>query len=192
LGVDLKKIEVTGQGIYRLLYPQLVVLVSCRDLNTEKPNLITIAWSTPLSAVPPLVGISVSPKRYSHGLIEKSKEFVMNIPTMEILKKVAGCGSISGRDVDKFSRFGLTARPAKAVKPPVVDECIAHLECRLVDQVETGDHTFFIGEVVAAYVDEDSFDGQAIKLKKVRNIYQICGHNYSTLEKEMTTLENPF
>lgn len=183
------KIEVSGPRVYRLIYPHLVTLVSCIDPATGKPNILTIAWSTPLSAVPQLIGVSISPKRHSHGLIEKSKEFVVNVPTMEILEKVAGCGTISGRVAEKFEKFGLTPRKSKVIKTPAIEECIAHLECKLVNQLRIGDHTLFVGEVVAAYFDEGAFEEYLMNVKKVRPIYQIGGQNYTTLSPEPINLK---
>ncbi len=178
----MNKVEVSGPRVYRLLYPHLVTLISCTNPETGKPNIITISWSVPLSAVPQLVGVSISPKRYSHQMIEKTKEFVVNVPTMEILEKVVGCGTISGRVADKFEKFGLTPRKAKAIKTPAIEECVAHLECKLVDKVKTGDHTLFIGEVLAAYVNEGIFKDGLYELEKVEEIYQIGGHDYCTLD----------
>ena len=182
---EMGKIEVSNTKAYRLIYPRLVVLVSCIDPKTKKPNIITIAWSTTLSANPPLVGILVSPRRYSHELISSAREFVVNIPTVEILDKAIKCGRVSGRMHDKFSEFGLTAKPAKIVQAPIIEECVAHLECKLVDQLTTGDHTLFIGEVVAACANEGTFDGQFMDIERVRNFYQVSGDSYASLSKEL-------
>jgi flavin reductase (DIM6/NTAB) family NADH-FMN oxidoreductase RutF len=179
------KVEVPGSKVYRLLHPRPVVLVSCIDPGTGKSNIITVAWSTPISADPPLIGISIALNRYSHGLIEKSKEFVVNIPTMDILEKVAGCGSVSGRTADKFSKFGLTPKQAKVVKTPVIEECVAHLECKLANRVRAGDHTLFIGEVVAAYADEKVFDGKLVKVGEARSICHVGGQEYCTLAPQI-------
>jgi len=184
----MKKPDVQISKAYRLVYPQLVTLVSCMDPESGRPNIITVAWVTPLSINSPMVGISIAPKRHSHDLISKSKEFVVNMPTLEILEKVVGCGRASGRSVDKFSKFGLTPTPARVVKTPIVEECVAHLECRLVNRVTVGDHTLFIGEVVAAYADEKAFDGQLIDIAHVRQIYQVGGDTFTTLSKEKRTL----
>lgn len=184
----MKKMEVPNAKAYRLVYPRPVVLVSCIDPETGKPNIITIALAVPLSVNPPLVGILVAPRRYSHELISRSKEFVVNIPTIEILEKAIKCGKVSGRRHDKFSEFGLTPRPAKTVKTPIIEECVAHLECKLVNQITTGDHTLFIGEVTAAYANEGAFDGEFIDVKKVRNIYQVGGDYYATLGGEIVEL----
>ena len=183
--IRMNKIEVPMQKAYRLFYPRQVVLVSCIDPATKKPNIITLAWITPLSMNPPLVGILVAPRRYSHGLISSAREFVVNIPTVEILDKAIKCGRISGRMHDKFSVIGLTAKPAKIVETPIIEECVTHLECKLADQLTIGDHTLFIGEVVAAYANERAFDGQFIDIERVRNFYQVRGNSYATLSEEL-------
>lgn len=181
----MEKIEVPSQKAYRLIYPRLVVLASCIDQATGKPNIITIAWATPLSMNPPLVGILIAPRRYSHELISNAKEFVINIPTVEILDKAIKCGRTSGRRHEKFSEFGLTAKPSKVVKSPIIEECIAHLECKLVDQITTGDHTLFVGEVVAAYANEGAFDGEFMDIERVRNLYQVSGDSFAVLSKKL-------
>ncbi|MEM2282932.1 MAG: flavin reductase family protein [Candidatus Hadarchaeales archaeon] len=171
------KVEVPGRRVYRLLYPRQVVLVTC--MGERGPNIIPIAWSIPLSFEPPLVGISVSPKRYSHGLILRSKEFVINIPTQGLLKEVMETGSCSGEHVDKFSTCGLTAAPAKRVKAPIISECIAHIECRLREALELGDHTLFVGEVLAAYSDPAYFNGESYT-KEGDLLYQLAGEVFIT------------
>ena len=183
--IKVEKTEIPSQKAYRLIYPRLVVLVSCIDPTTGKPNIITIAWATPLSMNPPLAGILVAPRRYSHELIARAKEFVINIPTVEILDKAIKCGRVSGRRHDKFSEIGLTAKPAKVVKSPIIEECVAHLECKLVNQITTGDHTLFVGEVVAAYTNESVFDGEFMNIEKARNLYQVSGDTFAILSKEL-------
>ena len=181
------KSDVLSAKAYRLIYPRPVVLVSCIDPETGKPNIITIAWAVPLSINPPMVGILVAPKRYSHELIERSKEFVINVPTMEILDKAIKCGKVSGRQHDKFSELGLTSKPGKLIRTPSIEECVAHIECKLVNQVTIGDHTLFIGGVVAAYVDESAFDGNSIEIERVQNIFQVGGDVFATLNKKRFT-----
>ncbi len=183
--IEMEKIEVPSQKAYRLIYPRLVVLVSCIDPATGKPNIITIAWATPLSVNPPLAGILVAPRRHSHELISSAREFVINIPTVEILDKAIKCGRVSGRAHDKFSEIRLTAKPAKVLKSPIIEECVAHLECKLVNQITTGDHTLFVGEVVAAYANEGTFDGGFMNIEKVRNFYQVSSDTFAILSKDL-------
>jgi flavin reductase (DIM6/NTAB) family NADH-FMN oxidoreductase RutF len=171
--------------IYRLLHPRNTILVTCIDKN-GKPNIITLAWSMPISMKPAVVGISVAPSRYSHGLIAETKEFAINIPTRIILKQTLFCGRVSGRDVDKFKQSKLTPIPASKIKPPLIKECIAHLECKLMQQLSIGDHTLFIGEVVAASADKGIFK-ESFDIKKADPIYHLAGDNFMFLAKEIIT-----
>lgn len=114
---------------------------------------------------PPLIAISIHPERHSHILIEETKEFVVNVPTMQILKETLFCGRTSGKDHDKFRETGLTPLPSRKVQPPVIKECVAHLECKLYSQFTTGDHIVFIGEIVEAYVNKEVFE-RSYNLKK--------------------------
>lgn len=175
------KSEVPFESIYRLMHPRLTVLVT--SIYKGKANIITLAWSMPVSMNPPMAAISVAPERYSHGLIEKTKEFVINIPTEEIVKEVLFCGRHSGRDCDKFEKTGLTQVPAKKVKPPLIEECISHIECIVENTVTAGDHTIFIGKVVAASVADSLFDKKYDE-KKVKLLYHLGGDDFVTTGTE--------
>ncbi|MCD6529226.1 flavin reductase family protein [Candidatus Bathyarchaeota archaeon] len=179
------KVNVDLEVAYRLLHPRNTVLVSCID-RSGKANILAIAWCMPVSTKPPLVAVSISPKRYSHTLIEETGEFVINIPTMEILKETLYCGRVSGRKVDKFKHSGLTSVESKVVKPPAIKECVAHLECKLYKKVPAGDHTIFIGEVVASYAKEGTFE-ESFDIKKVKLIYHIAGDRFTTTSEDAVT-----
>jgi len=181
----MEKVEVRLSSSYRLLHPRLVVLVSCVD-EVGKANVITLAWSMPVSIKPPIVAISIAPKRYSHQLIEKTKEFVVNVPTMDIVRETLFCGRRSGKTYDKFKETRLTPLPAKMVQPPIIKECVAHLECKLHQQITIGDHTLFIGRVLTAYADDGVFDNK-FDLKKVKPIYHMGGDDFVTLVPEIVS-----
>lgn len=183
--MKVKKIKVDLSSAARLIPPKHVVLVSCRG-KRGKTNIITLAWSMPTSIRPPMLAISVAPKRLSHKMIMKTKEFVVNIPTMDIVKETLFCGRRNGRRLDKFKESGLTPLKAKIVKPPIIKECIAHLECKRIQQVTTGDHTIFVGEILAAYVNEGVFDG-TYNLRKVKPIYHMGGDDFATLSPKVTS-----
>lgn len=152
--INTKNVLLSDAG---LLFPTVATLVTCID-EKGKANIITLGWSMKTSGDPPMVVISVKPSRYSHELILRSGEFVLAIPTMEIVEALHYCGRHSGRDIDKFKETELTPVPAEKVGPPLIKECSANLECKLVSHMTTGDHTIFVGEVVAAHVNEDAFD----------------------------------
>jgi flavin reductase (DIM6/NTAB) family NADH-FMN oxidoreductase RutF len=180
--LETEKFEVPLSTAYRLLHPRLVVLVSCID-KERKANVITLAWSMPVSINPPIVAISIAPKRYSHQLVEETKEFVVNIPTMDILQETLFCGRRSGRSHEKFKETRLTTMPAQMVKLPIIKECVAHLECRLERQITVGDHTLFTGRVLTAYANEGLFD-KKFYVKKVKLIYHMGGDDFVTLAPE--------
>ena len=136
----------------RIMAPHPAALITTISKDGV-PNIIAVAWIIPTSFKPPLLAISVGKTRYSHKLLAETGEFVVNIPTKGLLDKVEYCGTNSGRNVNKFEKAGLTAKPAKKVKPPIIEECIGHIECKVVDRFPTGDHTLFISEVLAAYAD---------------------------------------
>jgi flavin reductase (DIM6/NTAB) family NADH-FMN oxidoreductase RutF len=174
-----RKFKVNLSTACRLLHPMHTVLVSCVG-KRGRPNIITLAWAMPTSINPPLVAISIAPRRYSHALIEQTKEFVVNIPTMNILKETLFCGRMSGKDHDKFKETSLTHLPARKVKPPIIKECAAHLECKLRSQFAAGDHTIFVGEIVEAYADKEAFTDE-YNLKKAKMIFHLGGNEFATL-----------
>ncbi|MGQ9497178.1 MAG: flavin reductase family protein [Desulfotomaculales bacterium] len=153
----MRKVEVKPQQAYRMLNPGFVVLLS--SAHAGRQNVMTAAWHMPVSFKPPLVAVSVAPTRFSAGLIQASGVFAVNIPGCNLLPAVQYCGTVSGRDCDKFARAGLTPVPAKTIGAPLVAECLGHIECRVAATYEAGDHLVFVGEVVAASAAEGLFDG---------------------------------
>jgi flavin reductase (DIM6/NTAB) family NADH-FMN oxidoreductase RutF len=138
------------------LRPVPVVLVSSG--HSEQANIISIAWTGILCSNPPQLGIGVKPDRHSHGLIQKTGEFVVNVPGEGLLEEVEACGFVSGRDVDKFARQRLTPAPGTVVQTPIIEECPLNIECRLVHTLPLGSHDLFIGEVVAVQLGEEVLD----------------------------------
>lgn len=174
-----EKVNVSLSSTCSRLHPLHAVLVTCVG-RTGGPKVITLAWAMPTSIHPPLVAISVAPERHSHALIEESKEFVVNIPTMDIVEETLQCGRTSGRNQDKFKETVLTPMAARKVKPPMIKECVSHLECRLQGQLETGDHTIFVGEVILAYTDKNALGAQMI--------FHLGGNRFSTLARKVVDL----
>ena len=155
-----------------------VVLVSCGE--GMEANIITVGMYMPISARPPIVCIGIAPQRYSHQLIEKTGEFVVNSPSISIEKEMHYCGVNSARRVNKWKETGLTAIPSLKVKTPRIKECFGHLECKVVNAYTTGDHTLFVGEVVATTADEDVINGDVLDPMKARPIVQ-KNHVYFTV-----------
>ncbi len=123
------------------------------SVGGSKDNILTLAMCHVFSFRPALLGVGIAPKRFSHALFKKSMDFAVNIPDKKMLRAVEICGSKSGRKVDKFEAAGLTREKAEKISSPLVAECPVNIECVKVDEVDAGDHTWFIGEVVAARRD---------------------------------------
>jgi len=146
------KMEVEISRGLRLLPIRPVYMASVA--HGGKKNIITIGMFAFFSGKPSLVGIGISPKRYSYELIRRSGEFVVNVPTRKLMRAVSICGSKSGRDVDKFLEAKLTPIKGTKVNAPLIKECPVNIECKVVKEVETGDHIWFIGDVVATHADK--------------------------------------
>ena len=134
----------TSSTVLEILPPYPIVLVSTRD------NIITIGQVEYFTFQPLRMGIAVAHARHSHGLISTEGEFVINVPDASLVEAVQVCGSISGRDVDKFAASGLTAIESQAVRAVSLAECGAHIECVVERDMDFEERTWFIGHVVAA------------------------------------------
>ena len=139
--------------VYTLLEPGPVVMIS--TALKGRNNIMTMSWHTMIDFNPPLVGCVISDRNYSFNILKKTKECVLNIPTLEIAKKAVACGNVSGAKTDKFAAFGLTPRKASLVKAPLIDECYASLECELVDAHMAGKYNLFVLKVVKAWVSPE-------------------------------------
>lgn len=138
------------------LYPVPAVLVSCGV--GSQANIITLAWAGTLCSDPPMVGIGVRPSRHSHELIKEVGEFVVNLPTAEQVEWVDYCGTVSGRDENKWDVSGFTPISGTEVVVPLIVECPVNIECRLERTLSLGSHDLFIGRVVAVQMDEAVVD----------------------------------
>ena len=137
--------------VYTLMEPGPVVLLT--TASGDQRNVMSMSWHSMLEFEPPLIGCVVSDRNHSHGLLTASSECVINIPGVEIADKVVRCGNSTGRRTDKFKNFGLTPRPGQLVGAPLIDECFASLECRVVDTSMVAKYGFFVLQVVKAWRD---------------------------------------
>jgi flavin reductase (DIM6/NTAB) family NADH-FMN oxidoreductase RutF len=147
----MRKTSLSLSRVYRLLEPGPVVLLT--TASKGRPNVMAMSWHMMIEFAPPLVGCVVSEGDYSFRALKRTRECVINIPTVDLAAAVVGCGNSSGRDTDKFAAFGLTPTKASRVKPPLIAECFASLECRVVDTRLVPRYDLFILEVVRAWHD---------------------------------------
>ncbi|HEY7609457.1 MAG TPA: flavin reductase family protein [Alphaproteobacteria bacterium] len=137
--------------VYGLLEPGPVVLLA--TARKGRANLMTMSWHMMVDFEPPLVACVVSGGNHSFAALRATGECVIAIPALRLARKVVGIGNCSGRNVDKFAKFGLTRAPAARVNAPLVAECFANLECKIANTRLVGRYNLFILEVVKAWVD---------------------------------------
>lgn len=133
---------------FTLLEPGPVVLVTTNDGRTN--NIMTISWTMVLDFTP-VFALTTGEWNHSFAALRKTRECVIAIPTVDMLDTVVGIGTCSGRDTDKFARFGLTPAQSRIVRSPLIRECLANIECKVIDIVRK--HDVVVLEGVAAYID---------------------------------------
>lgn len=171
----------TQFGRFYRYFPMSVTVISVKYHNTE--NLMPAVWNSPLSFDPPLFGVSISPKRFTHELVKLSGEFVANFFDYKYIKKIAECGSVSGREVNKFEKFGLTRENSQLVKSPVAKEAYCALECSLERVDSYGDHDWFVGKVLGIHYEEGIYDENGLlKLEKVSPAMYMGADTYFTAD----------
>jgi len=139
-----------------LIHPSLTVLLT---VSYEEQETITpIGWIMPLSGEPPFLALALKETRFAYQLLVKAKEFAVNVPGLDLAEKIWACGTTSGRNQDKFALTGFKRMKAERIKAPLIQECIAYLECQLFADNPFGDHHLIVGQVLAARVKEGYFD----------------------------------
>lgn len=177
---DQNKTDGNLNKFYNYSFPKLAVLATLLD-KSGKPNIITLAWHSAVSIKPPMYGVSIDPRRYSHDGILENGEFVINFCDWSIIDQVHYCGRHSGRKFDKFAETGLTPKPAQEVKPPIIAEGYCALECKLAGHHMYGDHTWFVGEVVAITCDP-VFEDDLLK-EDIDPLYYLGNNEYTSFHK---------
>ncbi|MDR3450277.1 MAG: flavin reductase family protein [Alphaproteobacteria bacterium] len=168
--------ELALAKVYQLLEPGPVVLLT--TARNGRANVMTMSWHMMVEFEPPLVACVVSNADYSFAALRATKECVIAIPAAHLAQKVVDVGNCSGREVAKFEKFGLTPLKARRVAAPLVAECFANLECKVVDGRLVNKHNLFVLEVVQAWTDP-----------RQRNPKTIHHHGYGKFVVDGTTIK---
>ena len=178
--------DLTGPDVMKLswlLSNGQVVMLTCCNYEKSINGIITACWVTPTSHEPLLITASIGngdkdedSYRACHALINETKEFGLNIPTPELTEAILKVGTTHSNEVDKFAETGLTPMQSNKIKAPMIEECFINIECKVIDQIVTGDHTVFVAKPVAVYMNEDVIiDGKfPEKYINKNNQVQIC------------------
>src|SRR5581483_5618493 len=168
----------------RLLVCGPLVLVTTTWRNSD--DVMPAAWSMPLSADPPFVGVAVHPSRHTHDMIRFSEEFALNIPGPRLLNHCQYFGTTSGRDVDKLELSKLPTFRARKIESKLLEGCVAYIECGVEDALRIGDHTLFVGRVVAVSADEEAYNELwTLSEDEEKPLHYLGGDWYATLGRRM-------
>jgi flavin reductase (DIM6/NTAB) family NADH-FMN oxidoreductase RutF len=180
----------TPRDALRMLAPGPVTLLSTMYRN--QPNVMTAGWLLPLSLEPTLVGVAVQPSRLTHEFITKTEQFALNLPTVDLLSAVHLCGMTSGREGDKFVAAGLTPTEGSEIEAPLVDECVGHVECGVIDRITLGDHDLFVGRVLAVSAVEEAFNEVwQVEIDAGQLLHHLGGDRYAGLSKSYRATFEP-
>jgi len=177
------KASMEGAGGFSHHYPRVATVVTVHARG--KDNAMAVAWHSSISLNPPLYGISVSPRRFTYELILEAGEFgVCFLPT-EKAELVASVGGSSGREADKFQRFGIARGEPLKTSVPILKDAYACYECKLVDHRTYGDHVWVIGEILACHFEEELFTKeQLLDLERVSPVRYLGAEHYTTAARD--------
>lgn len=165
--------------IYQLLEPGPVVMVTTS--RQGRANIMTMSWHTMIDFEPPLVGCVISDQNYTFEILQETKECVINIPTVELISTLVEVGNTSGRSVDKFKKFHLTPERGSQVTAPLIQECYANLECKVVDMHMAEKYNLFILEILAGWIRPSR--------KRARMVHH-CGEGNFVVDGKMIHLSS--
>ncbi len=177
------KREISLKQAKWLIEPGCVVLVT--GGTAAKSDLMAVSWQTPVQTADPCIVLLVLNRiRYTYELIRQNNELTINVPGAELLKPTHLCGTVSGRNLDKWQKSGLTPAPAAVVQPPLVAECAGHLECRVMQTFSVTTHDLVVCEVVHASAEQTFFDGAWIP-EKFHTLHYMQATKYGTITQRL-------
>jgi len=145
-----------SERISKLIFPRLVVLITTCS-KSGKPNVAPFSFIMPVSFKPKYLAFSVAPTRHTFKNLEEIGEFVVNVPSENMLKEVWVCGTVSGKNTDKFMLAGLEIVKSVKVYPPRIKKCPVQLECRIEFMREFGDHYLVVGRILEEHIEQIEF-----------------------------------
>jgi flavin reductase (DIM6/NTAB) family NADH-FMN oxidoreductase RutF len=162
-------------GSQDILFPVPAALIVTGTY--ENPNIMTVAWIGMMSSNPNIIGISIDKNRYSYELLNKNKQFTVNIPSSSNYIEVDYCGVKSGRGINKFQDTKFTPIKSQFIEPPIIQECPFNIECKIINEISFGRFHAFFGEVLETYIDSDKTNGinkKEIDISKVDPLIYIA------------------
>lgn len=181
------KVSVESVGDFYQHYPKVAAIITANAAGRK--NAMAAAWHSAVSFEPPLYGVSIAPKRFTYQLIAQSKEFGVNFVPFEVVELVASVGGSDGKEVDKFSKFGIAAEQPLKTGVPILRAAYAAYECKLVDSKTYGDHVWMVGEIIAVHFAEDLLTAKGtLDIDKLSPALYLGGELYVTTDSKSVRL----
>jgi flavin reductase (DIM6/NTAB) family NADH-FMN oxidoreductase RutF len=178
----MKKVITRIEKLYQF-YPCTVAIVGAR--SEGRINYMACAWHTTLSFNPPLFGVLITKKRFTHEIISSAREFTANFIRAEKVKLSAQLGRTSGHDLDKTRAYKVRLKPSQVIDSPILEEAYAAFECKVVDIRPYGDHDLFVGEVLAVHEEKGCFDEKGLlNTGKIRPLLYMGSDFYITIDPD--------
>lgn len=170
-------------GAAYFYYPRPLCVVGVWDHKKERANFVPVAWASPLASRPPLFGVSISPKTYSHQLLLQSGEFSLSFLPWQHVELVVKLGTVSGKDVDKVAKFALELAESEVIAAPFLANAYAAAELKVTERHPLGDQTLFVGEIVRVVAREGAFapDG-TLRVEATAPVLYLGANRYLTVD----------
>jgi len=172
------------ENYYYMLHPRPVVLIVTLCPN-GRVNVMPASWVTPVNDDPPVVAVAVSDENYTSECLRYCREATLNIPSEDMADLVYSLGTVSGREVDKVSRFNLKLVDSRSVKPPYIDGSLGVIEARVRGEVGVDGVTLFLLDVVAAYAKKGLFSRWGWDVSKARLLLHGAGRAFYTIGRRV-------
>ncbi len=168
-----------------MLNPVPSVLITSKN-KEGKINVFTVGWIGTACTIPPMITVAIRPERLSYEYIKQSKEFVVNLPSIDLVKAVDFCGVRSGKTIDKIKECKFTLAPSENIETPYIENCPIALECKLKDIIPLGSHDLFLAKIIAVHVEEDLIDSKGkIHFEKANLICYSHGEYFGLSKKAL-------
>lgn len=167
-----------------MLYPVPVVMVTCKKPG-ERPNIITLAWAGTICSDPPMLSVSIRPERFSHGIIEETGEFVVNLVNEDLVRACDWCGVRSGNRFDKFAEMKLTEYQSEYMETPAIAESPVNLYCKVKKTERLGSHDMYLAEIIGVTVDGKYMDANGKFDLDAANLVAYSHGDYMSLGEKL-------
>lgn len=172
------KEQIALEKAHRLINSGPVTLIVAG--HNGRVGVMPASWLMPVSQKPPMLALAVKPAAFTFEMIEQSREFTVNVATAQSARAVKICGSTSSKEVDKLKAAGLRAVAGLKLKTPIIEDCVGHLECTVVERYTMGDHVVFVAEIQAAQVEAGTFEGVwLVEKEEAKILHHLGGSSYS-------------